>query len=161
MIVFLILYTKCIQKFVKLWYTFSIHFVYIHQLYSSCIIFEYKMYILFWCGHLHLSSNSTETIENAIKIVVQNNFCESDILQQTLETWRQNPCLVTGTPPVPTIKPILTLWGSLYNYKFSTCASTRAYWSDATTFKQNKQIFLSNLPRTGFNAEVRSYFSLS
>ena len=33
-------------------------------------------------------------------------------------------------------------------------------WSDATTFDQNKQ-FLSIFPRTGFNTEFCSYFSLS
>ena len=57
-IVLLILHTKHIQKFVKMWYTFCIHFVYIlhtfsiHQLYTSCAIFVYKMYTEFQCGSL-------------------------------------------------------------------------------------------------------------
>ena len=50
------------------------------------------------------------------------------------------------------MKPILTQWGGLSNYKVSPTASTRrACRSDATVFepnKQNKQIFLSTLPRT-------------
>ena len=33
--------------------------------------------------------------------------------------------------------------------------------SDVTTFDKNKQIFLSTLPRTGFNTEVCSCFSLT
>ena len=32
---------------------------------------------------------------------------------------------------------------------------------DAGTFDQNKQIYLSTLPRTGFYAKVYSYLSLS
>ena len=36
-----ILHTKCIQKFVEMWYTFCIHFLYnfIHHLSTSCTIF--------------------------------------------------------------------------------------------------------------------------
>ena len=45
--------------------------------------------------------------------------------------------------------------------RFQPSASTRrACQSDAATFDQNIQIFLSTLPRTGFNTEVCSYLSL-
>ena len=43
----------------------------------------------------------------------------------------------------------------------SSSTSTRtACQSNATPFDQNKRIFLSTLPRTRFNTEVCSYFSL-
>ena len=52
LIVLLILYAKCIQNFVEIWYTFCIHFVYI--LYTSIVYilcnFGYKMYTQFPCG---------------------------------------------------------------------------------------------------------------
>ena len=35
------------------------------------------------------------------------------------------------------------------------------FHNPATTFEQKKQIFLSTLPGTEFNAEAYSYFSLS
>ena len=44
-IALLILYIKCIQKFVKIWYTFCID-----QVYTSCTIFVYKMYTQFRVG---------------------------------------------------------------------------------------------------------------
>ena len=48
------------------------------------------------------------------------------------------------------------------NLEVSTSASARrARRSDATTYEQNKWIFLYTLQRTGFNTEVCSYFSLS
>ena len=57
----------------------------------------------------------------------------------------------------PSMKPTLTQWGGLSNYEVSNSASTReAPRIDATTFDQNKQIFLSTLPRTAFNTEVCS-----
>ena len=44
----------------------------------------------------------------------------------------------------------------------SNSVSTRgAQQSNATTIFQNKQIFLSTLPRTGFSNEVSSYLILS
>ena len=50
-IALLIFYTKYIQKFVEMWYTFCIHFVYI--LYTSVVYilynFVYKMYTQFPC----------------------------------------------------------------------------------------------------------------
>ena len=51
-VVLLILYTKCIQKLVEIWYTFCIH-----QLYTSCTSFVYKMYTVpVWaCIYLILS----------------------------------------------------------------------------------------------------------
>ena len=63
----------------------------------------------------------------------------------------------TPPPPPPPMKPTLTLWGSLSNQEVSNSASSRrARRSDATTFEQNKRIFLSTFPRTGFNTEVCS-----
>ena len=60
----------------------------------------------------------------------------------------------------PSMKPTLTRLGGLFNSEELTIASTRrARRSDAATFDQNKQIFLSTLPRAGFNGEVFSYFS--
>ena len=57
----------------------------------------------------------------------------------------------------PPMKPNLTLWGSLSNQEVSNSASSRrACRSDATTFEQNKRIFLSTFPRTRFNTEVCS-----
>ena len=62
----------------------------------------------------------------------------------------------------PLMKPTLTWWGGLSNKEVSTNASTRsACRNDATTFEQNKRIFLSTLPKTEFNTKVCSYFSLS
>ena len=50
----------------------------------------------------------------------------------------------------------------LSTLEVSTSASTgRVRRSDATTFEQNKLIFLSTLPRTKFTFEVCSYISLS
>ena len=44
-IVLLILYIACIQKFDEMWYIYILFTFCIHQLYTSCTIFVYKMYI--------------------------------------------------------------------------------------------------------------------
>ena len=61
----------------------------------------------------------------------------------------------------PSMKPTFTRCGVYLTKRFQTSASTRrAHRSDAATFNQDKQIFLSTLPSTGFNTEVCSYSSL-
>ena len=62
----------------------------------------------------------------------------------------------------PSMKPTLRRWGGLSNQEVSASASTRRdRWSDAASFDENEQIFLSTLSRTGFSIEVCSYFNLS
>ena len=52
--------------------------------------------------------------------------------------------------------------GAYLTKRFQPSATTRrATRSDAATFDQNKQIFLSTLPRTEFNTKVCSYLNLS
>ena len=81
------------------------------------------------------------------------------------------PIIITSTTPIRSfvkgchfhsMKPTLTRSGGLFNVEVSTGAPTRrARWNNAVSFSQNKQIFLSTLPRTGYNTEVFSYFILS
>ena len=53
------------------------------------------------------------------------------------------------------MEPTLTRWGGLSNWEVSTGASERrARLSDGAAFDQNKQIYLSTLPSTGFNTEI-------
>ena len=60
-----------------------------------------------------------------------------------------------------TTSPSMKPWrgeGAYLTRRFQPGASTRtAGRSDAAMFKQNKQIFLSTLPRTGFNTKICSY----
>ena len=44
-IVLLILYIACIQRFDEMWYMYILYTFCVHQLYTSCTISVYKMYI--------------------------------------------------------------------------------------------------------------------
>ena len=64
-------------------------------------------------------------------------------------------------PEILEFKIFAWWWDALSN-DVSNSASTRgACQTDPTVFYQNKQIFLSTLPTTGFNTEICSYLSLS
>ena len=62
----------------------------------------------------------------------------------------------------PSMKPTLKWGGGLSDWEVSTSPLTRTIRrSNAATFDQNKQIFLSTLPRTRFSTQVCSYVRLS
>ena len=86
-IVFLILYTKCIQKafdFVNKMYTkifrnvvYILYAFFIPQLYASCTIFVYKMYSQFACGFYLF------TLSNLVFISFQAVICKNLTVPQS------------------------------------------------------------------------------
>ena len=87
-IVFLILYTKCIQKafdFVYKMYTkifrnvvYILYAFFIPQLYASCTIFVYKMYSQFACG-FYLFTLSNLVLFLSMLLFVKILLCHNQI----------------------------------------------------------------------------------
>ena len=72
----------------------------------------------------------------------------------------QTPKMKLFTKIVPLDGTHLVAVRGLIHQEVPTSASTSgARWSDAATSDKDKQICLSTLPRTGFDAEVCSYLA--
>ena len=72
----LVLYSKCIQKFVKMWDTFCIHFVYISCIHLVQLLFAKCIYTQFLCGNLEFTARKASNI-------ISFNRCSGSLLKSS------------------------------------------------------------------------------